>query len=266
MPAMNTNGAAKSGEGDITRHNAEIHENLRHWQRKPLLREEYSRFYGLIADGLRSLPNDTIVECGSGIGNLKSVIPNAIATDLFPNPWIDQTENVFRLSFQSNSIGALILFDVLHHLEYPGAALAEIHRVLAPGARLVIFEPAMGLLGRIAFGLFYHEPLGLGERITWDAPAGFDPSRLGYYAAQGNAWRVFVRGEFRERLNDWSIREVRCLPALTYLCAGGFRGPQLAPQWLVPGLRMLDRGLDFFPSFFASRLLVILEKIPTPAA
>lgn len=34
---------------DITQHNIEIHENLAHWERKPLLREVYAGFYREIA-------------------------------------------------------------------------------------------------------------------------------------------------------------------------------------------------------------------------
>ena len=245
---------------DISQHNVEIHENQRHWERKPLLREVYAGFYRKIARRLEGRPAGPVVECGSGIGNLKSVIPEALATDLFPNPWIDRTENVFALSFADNSVAALILFDVFHHLEYPGTALAEMHRVLKPGGRLVLFEPAAGLLGRIILGLFHHEPLALSAAIEWTAPPGWVPHAVPYYAAQGNAWRLFRRGECAGRLSGWQLRETKCYPALTWLLCGGFRGPQLCPRFALPLVRLIERVLALVPGLTASRMLVILEK------
>ena len=251
---------------DVAQHNREIHENLDHWQRKPQLREAYAEFYRMIADRIADRPAGPVVECGSGIGNLKSVIPDAVATDLFPNPWIDRVENVFALSMADNSVAALILFDVFHHLEYPGTALAEMRRVLAPGGKVVLLEPAAGLLGRIALGLFHHEPLGLGKTITWSAPVSWDPHAVRYYAAQGNAWRLFRRGERRENLVGWRVRDVVCFPALRWLLCGGFRGPQLCPRFALPLVRLAERGLAAAPSLGASRMLVVLEKTADGAA
>src|SRR5439155_1618562 len=151
----------------------------------------YRDFYMEIAGELRrDLPGET-VEIGSGIGNLKTVVPGALATDIFPNPWLDRIENAYGLSFRDESVAHLILFDVWHHLQYPGTALAEFRRVLTRGGRLIIFDPAMGLLGRMVYGLFHHEPLGLMDDLPWWAPAGFSPDEMTYYAAQGNAHRVF---------------------------------------------------------------------------
>ena len=246
--------------GAITQHNVEIQENRRHWERKPMLRAAYADFYRAIARRLEGRPPGPVVECGSGIGNLKSVLPDCLATDLFPNPWIDRTENIFALSFADGSVSALILFDVFHHLEYPGAALAELRRVLVPGGRLILFEPALGLLGRVVLGIFHHEPLGLGRPITWLPPAGWNPRDLRYYAAQGNAWRIFRRGEHAGRLGGWRLREVACFPALPWLLAGGLRGPQLCPPSAAGLARAADRALAIAPRVFASRMLVVLEK------
>lgn len=245
---------------DISTHNAEIHENLGHWNRKPMLQEVYADFYREITARLVDLPAGPIVECGSGIGNLKSVLPSCIATDLFPNPWIDRTENVFALSFPDSSVSSLILFDVFHHLEFPGTALAELYRVLQPGGRLILFEPAAGLHGRIVLGLFHHEPLGFRERISWDAPPGWNPHATRYYAAQGNAWRIFRRGEQIDRLAAWERLETVCYSALSWQLSGGFRGPQLCPRFALPLIRFIDRILSRAPRLFASRMLIVLRK------
>ncbi len=245
---------------DIERHDAEIHENLAHWQRKPALRRAYGAMYRAVASRLQGLPEGLVVECGSGIGNLKAAIPGCITTDLFPNPWLDRTENVYALSFPDASVAGLVLFDVLHHLEYPGTALREIARVLVPSGRVVVVEPAMGLLGRVVLGLFHHEPLGLGREIRWEAPPGWDPSRAAYHAAQGNAWRIFRSRAYRERLAPLELREVSCASALPWLLSGGFRGPQLYPGFLYPVLERLDRLASRFPRLFATRMWVVLEK------
>ena len=245
---------------EVGQHNLEIQANAEHWRRKPLLQKIYRDFYSEIAGELRSdLPGET-VEIGSGIGNLKTVVPEALATDIFPNPWLDRIENAYALSFEDVSVANLILFDVWHHLEYPGTALAEFHRVLAPGGRLIIFDPAMGLLGRIVYGLFHHEPLALKDEIRWRAPADFSPGEMTYYAAQGNAQRIFFSGEGASELDDWRTVRRSLFAGIPYVASGGFRGPQLYPESLLPALRVIDRMASRVPALFATRLLVTLEK------
>lgn len=250
----------------LDRHNTEIHENLLHWRRKPLLQREYQRFYRQIAAALEGIPNAPVLECGSGIGNLKSVLPDAITSDLFENPWLDRQEDVYALRFADASLGAVVLFDVFHHLEHPGDALAEVRRVLQPGGRLVLFEPAAGLLGRVILGLFHHEPLALRQPIVWRSPEPANPRRARYYAAQGNAWRVFARHAPPDRLQGWRVHPPRFYPALPWLLTGGFRGPCLCPRALVPLAEAAERILALAPRLFASRMLVVLEKTGSPAA
>ena len=116
----------------IDQHNIEIQKNLKSWENKPLLRDIYKEFYKKIHTYIDYSVGGKIVELGSGIGNIKIEIPEAISTDLFENPWIDQVENAYQLSFDDNSVSNLILFDVFHHFEYPGNALSEFNRVLKP--------------------------------------------------------------------------------------------------------------------------------------
>jgi SAM-dependent methyltransferase len=243
----------------VEQHNLEIHQNLGHWRRKPVLRRIYGEFYREIAMRVDLSDSGLIVELGSGMGNIRDHLPECITTDVFPNPWLDRVENAYRLTFAESSVSHLILFDVWHHLEFPGTALREFRRVLLPGGRLIIFDPAMGLLGRIVFGLFHHEPLGLKNRITWTAPSSFCPEGQRYYAAQGNASRIFGRGEFRDELREWQIVEISYFSAFAYLASGGLRGPQLYPSFMLPLFQQFDRLLSRFPRL-ASRMLVVLRS------
>jgi SAM-dependent methyltransferase len=239
-------------------HNIEILENRKLWEKKPLLHKVYSHFYREIAQRLKPAVPGLIVELGSGMGNVKEYIPQCITTDIFPNPWLDRVENAYRLSFDKGEVGNLILFDVWHHLQYPGTALNEFSRILAPGGRVILFEPAMGLIGRFVFGHFHHEPLGLEDEIQWNAPDGFS-GEAAYYAAQGNASRVFRSAAFKDQLRMWRIADIKYFSGLAYVASGGFRGPQLYPEGLLPCLNLIDASLSRLPSL-ASRMLVVLEQ------
>ncbi len=241
-------------------HNHEIHRNREAWGSKPLLRRVYRDFHRLIASRLCGDDAGLTVELGSGIGSIKQTVPLCITTDISPHPWIERRENAYRLSFEDQSVANLILFDVWHHLEFPGTALAEFRRVLRPGGRLIVFEPAMGLLGRLIYSLAHHEPVAFRQPVHWFAPPDFSVDDPPYFAAQSRAHRLFIQGQNKEQLAGWKVRETLPLASMAYLATGGFSKPSLCPLLLHPCLRLLDAVLSRMPSLFAVRLLVVLEK------
>jgi SAM-dependent methyltransferase len=241
-------------------HQDSIKKNSEYWNRKPVLQALYGDFYRLVAKNLSALPESKIVELGSGLGNIHEVIPTCLRTDLFPNPWIDQIENAYTLSFSDGSVSDLILTDVFHHLKYPGTALKEFFRVLRKGGRIVMLEPCMSALGLLVYGILHDEPIAVLQKIEWMAPAGWSPENIDYYAAQGNASRIFIGKQFRNKLTDWRTLKTIRLSAIAYAASGGFSKPQLYPTSALPLIRKLENILDLFPSLFATRLLVILEK------
>ena len=244
----------------IDLHQDQIEKNYEYWNQKPILKALYGEFYRLIARKLSNLPDARIVELGSGLGNIREFIPNCIRTDLFPNPWIDQIENAYQLSFPDESVSDLILTDVFHHLRHPGTALQEFSRVLRKGGRVIMLEPCMSMLGLLVYGIAHDEPVAVTKKIEWEAPQGWSPQQIDYYAAQGNASRVFVGQRFRHKLGDWRTIKTQRFSAIAYAASGGFSKPQLYPTAALPLLRKLERMLDLFPLLFATRLLVILEK------
>ena len=245
----------------IDRHQKEILQNQRSWEKKPTLRRIYGRFYQRIADCLPLHLDGLVVEIGSGVADITETIPSCIRTDLFHNPWIDQVENAYKLSFNDQSVSAIILFDVFHHLRYPGTALRELRRVLEPEGRVIIFEPGISLIGRIVYGTLHPEPLGFQDPITWFAPDDWSPQDVDYYAAQGNAHRIFNKEAFDLRSEGWKVLSSKRTADLSYVASGGYSGPQLYPDLFLPLMLGLDAVANILPSLFATRQLVVLEKV-----
>lgn len=245
-------------------HNAEMHENLQHWERKPLLRSIYREFYTYIAVEVDKTISGEILELGSGIGSIKELVPECIRTDIFPNPWLDRTENAYKLTVRDGTVSNIILFDVFHHLRHPGTALDECRRALAPEGKLIIFDPCLSILGALVYRLFHHEPIALFDAVEWRAPQGWSIENDSYYAAMGNASRVFgalpLKGANLD-LSGWKVSKMRRFAALSYVLSGGYGAPQLYPASFYPCLKKLDKVLDLFPWIFATRLLVVLERL-----
>jgi SAM-dependent methyltransferase len=251
---------------ELAQHQSEIERNRAVWERKRLLREIYAGFYERIVELVDQRAAGAIVEIGSGIGNLRGRLPGALATDLFPNPWLNLVCDGYELPFGNGSISHLILFDVFHHLRAPVAFLVEAQRVLAQGGRVIVFEPYISVMSYPVYGLFHHEPVALkGEIITAQTLA----RPRDYYAAQGNATRIFfgagVANERRDRgivadLEGWRVFHTEAFASFAYLLSGGFRKPAMYPARWLRGMESLDRKLSRWPRLFGARCLVGLER------
>jgi SAM-dependent methyltransferase len=246
-------------EQDIAEHQRQIEENLRYWEAKPVLREIYRDFHRLLARYLSSVPGET-VEIGSGIGNIKEVIPHCVRTDIFPNPWIDRQENIYRLSMADSSVANLILFDVFHHLEYPLDALDECRRVLNVGGRLLVFDHAMSAAGFLFSKFVHHERVGFAREYKLRSEDSSSLHSPHYYADHANAWRILDREFDQLLLPAWSKVGVLKLPAVKWLLSGGYRGPSMITAGNKQVLEYLERVISRLPIVFALRLLIVLER------
>jgi len=236
----------------VTQHQAEIEQNLRWWQAKPLLQEIYGGFYRRILSLIDPAIPGKIVELGSGIGNLKTYLPHALTTDLFPNPWLDLVCDAYELPFPNKSLSHLVLFDVFHHLRAPAAFIREAGRALAPSGRVILFEPHISWTSQLAYGLLHHEPVAWREQINLNDTA---PLR-DYYAAQGNATRLFFRKEIRGWPPGWNIFHAEAFSCFHYLLSGGYSKPALYPARCLNALRRIDVTLSRWPRVFGGRCLI----------
>jgi SAM-dependent methyltransferase len=237
---------------DVEQHQKEILKNKEAWDSKPLLRTVYNLFYNQITQIIDFSIDGKIVELGSGVGNIKSAIPQALCTDIFPNPWLDIVCNAYRMPFTNHSVSNLIIFDVFHHLERPKAFLAEARRVLVRGGHLIIFEPYISMTSHLIYGGFHHEPVALKKALDLAEEL---PQR-DYYAAQGNATRVFFRHELSALLDGWNIFYCQPIVSFSYVFSGGYSKHALYSEKMLPMMQKIDILLSPWPSLFASRCLV----------
>lgn len=240
----------------LEQHQIEIQRNLEAWNGKPLLQQVYREFYRRILARVEPSIPGCIVEIGSGIGNLKAHLPEALTTDLFPNPWLDLVCDGYELPFHSGGVSHLVLFDVFHHLQAPNAFLREARRVLGPSGRLLIFDPFMSWASLPIYGLLHHEPVALGKPIEERDSL---PRPRGYYAAQGNATRLFFRNEKPGWPTGWTVAHAEAFSCFYYLFSGGYSKPAVYPARCLGALENFERQLSRWPRLFAGRCLIELR-------
>jgi SAM-dependent methyltransferase len=193
------------------------------------------------------------VEIGSGIGNLKTHLPQAIGTDLFPNPWLDLVCDGYEMPFLEGSISHLVLFDVFHHLQAPKAFLKEARRVLGGSGKLILLEPYISWTSYPVYGLFHHEPVG------WRQPIDLSEylrRPRDYFSAQGNATRLFFSKPGLNRLEGWKVFHAEAFSAFSYLLSGGYSKRTLYPAGALKILHKLDSKLSRWPRLFGARCIV----------
>jgi SAM-dependent methyltransferase len=242
----------------LAQHQAEIQQNLQAWNNKPLLREIYAGFYARILALVDPALPGRIVEIGSGIGNLKTHLPRAVATDLFPNPWLDLVCDAYDLPFATASISHLVLFDVFHHLAAPNAFLKEAARVLIKSGRVILFEPYISWFSWPVYGLLHQEPITSDQAVNMGDSL---PRPRSYYAAQGNATRLFFAQRIPNWPSGWEVFYASAFSCFHYLLSGGYSKRALYPQAWLTALRSFDQTLSHLPALFGGRCLIGLRNL-----
>lgn len=227
---------------------------------KPLVKRCYQRWYSLLledADSARAHCGDRpIVELGSGGSFLSEVRPGIIRSDVITGE-VDVVFDGRALPFRANSLRALLMTHVFHHIPDVAAFLMEAQRVLAPGGVLSIVDCTHTPFARFFFGRFHPEPYNDRAR-EWDFPPGH--SMLD--SNQALTWMVFFRD--RRRLESIAPNLVferwRYLPWLSYLLSGGVNLPSFVPRPLVPLFRAADTVLTPLDPLFAVHWHLTVRK------
>lgn len=228
------------------------------WESKPALRAVYADYHRRIARACRPGPT---LEVGGGSGRFKEGAPDVISSDILFAPWLDLVADAQRLPFGAATLQNIVMMDVLHHLESPRRFFAEAERVLKPGGRVILLDPAITPVSRLFYTCFHPEPVELSADPL--GPATPSPERDPYAANQAIPTLLFRRRPalFEQAFPSLRVLRSELLSLFVYPLSGGFRRWSLLPAHGVGvALALEDLLRPALGPLLAFRLLVVIEK------
>ena len=166
--------------------------------------------------------------------------------------------DVSHLAFPAHFFSAVLMFDVLEHLESPERAAGEIHSVLEPGGLFHLFVPCEGSV---------HALHGLLARAGWTARERFAGHIQRFTPADLS--EILVGTGFSVINGRWSGHLVNQLADVAYFAAlsligrnaptsveGYLASAEPGPaSWLVTGLKGALAAISYYES-------LVLRKVP----
>jgi SAM-dependent methyltransferase len=228
-------------------------------EKKKFLRRLYTDFYRDIAGRLPEKQSRSVVELGSGGGFIKDFLPDAITSDILDLPHVDKVFSACDMPFEDASLKAIVMIDVLHHINRPERFFDEALRCLAEGGKVVMIEPANTAWSRFIYRNFHHE--------GFDPDAGWSFDAAGPLSGGNGAlpWIIFERdrAKFKKQYPQLSIKSIELHTPLAYLLSGGFTLRQLVPSFCYAPLRAFEYILSPVNKWTAMFTTIELEKTGT---
>ena len=195
---------------------------------KPFLKKIYLKWYMDIMNRTHDIPVQKIVEIGSGGGFIKDIYPDVITSDIMPLKVCDMTFAAEQMPFQNESIGAIVMVNVFHHIPDCKEFLNEAMRVLPPNGKIIMVEPYNCIWSRFINNTFHHEPFDVTANWEFESNGPLSSSN------QALPFIVFERDyeKFAKLFPKLKIKEINCHSPISYLLSGGVSMKSLVPNLL----------------------------------
>ena len=224
-----------------------------------MVRIIYDDFYDRINRFAR--PGLTI-EIGGGIGNFKSRLVNVVSTDVQFAPWLDCVADAHQLPFADGTAANIVMVDVVHHIEFPSRFFREAERIMRPGGRLIMVEPAITWGSTFFYRFMHQEPVDMSADPLADGIP--DPRRNPYDSNQAIPTLIATREKerFLRLFPNFRISHVDYFSLVAYPLSGGFKPWSLIPVRLVKPVLTVEHLIEpVLGRWFAFRMLLVIDKI-----
>jgi SAM-dependent methyltransferase len=207
---------------------------------KPFLRAIYVEWYSLLAASLPSGEGD-VLELGSGAGFCSEFIPGLITSEVFACPGVKMVLDAAQLPFGADSLRAIVMTNVLHHLPDVRAFFGEATRCLRGGGKILMIEPWVSWWSRFVYTRFHHEPFDQ-DTLEWSFPTAGPLSG----ANVALPWILFQRDRARlaSEFPEFELEAVRTLLPFRYLLSGGVGMRNLMPGFTHTAWAGLESALQ----------------------
>ncbi len=223
---------------------------------KRFLRKLYDEWYqDLIAD--LPLIDGPVLEIGSGAGFLKESLPGLITSDVFFLPHLSVVLDASAIPFQRDSLRAVVMIDVLHHLPKPRRLFIESARCVKPGGAIVMIEPWVTAWSKFVYSHFHSEPFEPSAN-QWEFPS------TGPLSGANGAlpWIIFHRDRatFETSFPCWRVRSIDLGRPVSYLVSGGVSMRALLPGFAFGLVRSMEQLLDPWKQGLAMFAKIVLTR------
>jgi SAM-dependent methyltransferase len=229
------------------------------WDSKPVLRLVYNDFFRRLADRCTSGPT---LEIGGGCSNLRDHLPDVVTSDIQFSPLLDLVADAQQLPFADGALGNIVMLDVLHHIEYPIHFFEEAARVLRPGGRIVMIEPAITWGSTLFYRFIHHEPVRMSvDPLSRGIPRS---DRDPYESNQAIPTLIATRDRerFENAIGVLQIRRAEWFAFAVYPLSGGFKAwSMLSPRIASLGMSLERKIEAYLGRLFGFRLLLMIEKL-----
>ncbi len=230
-------------------------------QSNPVLQKVYDKWYSELKPAVHetkhlSLP---MVELGCGASYIEKFFPSVIKSDVVEHINTQQVIDCEKLPFKNESVRALFLLGVFHHIKNPVIFLKEADRCLARGGRLVLLEPTNSPLNKLIINKVgkyeFHD----------DTVKGWEGSASGRLSNANTALAsiVFIRDRkrFETEFPNFKFKRLRFHTMLAYFISGGMAFKPFIPKvcaFLIPWIEFVTSPLH---RWLGNEMTIDLEKV-----